>query len=235
VNDKPDKSTTGLQATTVPLAERLAAVATDIRTRLVDYTTAMDNLVARLVQSGAGTTAPAVGDVFPDFILPDGNNNLWQLSVALKDGPVVLAFHRGYWCDFCTINMRALAEISPRITGIGSRIVAISPEHGGQSSQLAKAADADFPVLCDIGLGLSTLLGLTFVVDDALRHELERLGVDITVGNGMAGWILPIPATFVLDAAGRVVARHVDPDPRIRMDPDAILQAATACQSAARS
>jgi peroxiredoxin len=235
VNDKPGKSRVDKRYRAPPLSERLAAVAADVRTRLTAYTKMMDDLVVRLVQSGAGSTAPAIGDIFPDFILPDANGRLWQLSRALTDGPVVLAFHRGLWCDFCIVNMTVLAEISPRIKDLGCQIVAISPENAGRSGQLAAEAGADFPILCDIGLGLSTLLGLSFVVDDNLRDELTRLDVDLNAGNCDEGWILPISATFVLDAAGRVVARHLDPDPRTRMDPDVILQAAVACQSAARS
>jgi peroxiredoxin len=235
VNEKPGKSLAEMRYSPPPLSDRLAAVATDVRLRLTRYTRTMDSLVARLVQSGAGSAAPAVGDTFPDFVLPDAKGRLWHLSRALDDGPVVLSFHRGLWCNFCQVNMTVLAEISPLLKEAGCQIVAISPENADQSGELAAQAAADFPILCDIGFGVSTLLGLSFVVDDDMRRELGRLDVDLNAGNCGEGWILPISATFVLDATGSVVARHVDPDPRTRMDPDAILQAAAVCQSAARN
>jgi peroxiredoxin len=232
VNGTPDDDE---RATAMPLAERLAAMELDVRTSLHDYTRAMDDLVARLAQSGAGRAAPAIGDTFPDFVLPDTTSHLWQLSRILPDGPVVVAFHRGNWCSFCNLNMASLAGIFPRLRAMGCRLVAITPETADLSGEMAANAGAGFPILCDIGLGVSTMVGLSYVVDDNLRRELERLDVDITGGNANAGWLLPIPATFVLDQAGRVVARHVDPDPRRRMDPAAILHAATVCQSAARN
>lgn len=231
MSGKPDDE----RATVLPLAERLAATERDFRTRLRDYSLAMDDLVARLVQNRAGTTAPAIGDTFPDFVLPDSAGHLWQLSRILAEGPVVVAFHRGNWCNFCDVNMESLAAISPFLRRMGCGVAAISPETADRSGEMAANAGADFPVLCDIGLAVSTMAGLSFVVDDNMRHELERLDVDIPGGNANEGWILPIPATFVLDRAGRVVARHVDPDPRRRMDPAAIVHAATVCQSAARS
>lgn len=207
----------------------------DFRERLVDYTRAMDRLIARMHASGAIGGAPEVGEAFPDFILPDSQGHLWRLATALKKGPVVLAFHRGYWCDFCHLNMKALAEISPRLQAMGSQIIAITPQNAGNADKLAKASGADFPVLCDIGLGISTLLGLSYVIDDDLQNELALLQVDLNAANVGDGWLMPITATFVLNCAGVIVARHLDPDPRVRMDGDAILQAAVEIQSAARS
>ncbi len=217
------------------LADRLETIAADFRERLVEYSQAVDRLVARLHATGAVGSVPEVGEVFPDFILPDSQGQLWRLSTALEKGPVVLAFHRGYWCDFCHLNMAALAEISPAIDALGSQIIAISPQNATNAAKLARDSGADFPILCDMGLGISTVLGLTYVIDDTLQNELALLQVDLNAANDGDGWLMPITATFVLNAYGVIVARHLDPDPRIRMDCDAIVQAAAACQSAARS
>lgn len=218
-----------------PLSDRLDLIAADFRERLAAYSRAMDRLVARLHASGAVGGVPEIGEVFPDFILPDSRGHLWRLATALEKGPVVLAFHRGYWCDFCHLNMAALAEISPKIKAMGSQIVAISPQNAANADKLARDSGAEFPVLCDMGLGISTLLGLSYVIDDALQHELALLQVDLNAANDGDGRLMPITATFVLDPAGVIVARHLDPDPRTRMDGEVLLQAAAACQSAARS
>jgi peroxiredoxin len=235
VEDKPDPVVIKALATQGPLSERLALIADDYRVRFVDYTRAMDRLVARLNGSGAMGGVPDMGDVFPDFILPDARGRLWRLADALERGPVVLAFHRGYWCDFCHLNMKSLAEISPRITELGSQIVAISPQNATHAAKLMSESGAEFPVLCDIGLGVSTLLGLSYVIDDDLQRELMLLEVDLNAANDGHGWLMPITATFVLNGQGVVAARHLDPDPRTRMDAEAIIQAAVKVQSAARS
>ena len=235
MNKVPGKTPDDDPADPRSLAARLAAIDADFRNRLPVYTATMDAAVARLVLNGAGSAAPGIGDIFPDLVLPDATGRLWRLADALQNGPVVLAFHRGFWCNFCIENMTSLAAISPEIRRMGGQIVAISPENAAHSGQLATQAGAAFPILCDIGLAVSTLLGLSYVVPDDMRAELLRGGDDITIGNGGEGWLLPISATFVIAADGRVMTRHLNPDPRLRMDPDAILQAAAICQSAARS
>lgn len=232
---EPNEAAQTARAMQGPLAERLGTIAADFRERLVEYSHAMDRLVARLHASGAVGGVPEIGEVFPDFILPDSQGHLWRLATELEKGPVVLAFHRGYWCDFCHLNMAALAEISPRIVAMGIQIVAISPQNAANAAKLARDSGAEFPILCDMGLGISTVLGLTYVIDDALQNELALLQVDLHAENDGDGWLMPITATFVLNGDGIIVARHLDPDPRTRMDCDAIVQAASACQSAARS
>lgn len=218
-----------------PLAARLEAIAEAIRLEMPTYVRALESFVDRLRAAGAGLTAPNVGEVFPDFALPDAKGKLWHLDRCLANGPVILSFHRGSWCDFCQLNMQALSEIEPQITALGGQIRAIAPEKSAQNAVFETEGLASFPILRDVGLGVSTMLGLTCIVDQTLRHELELLQVDINLANGGTGWMVPIPATFVLNTDGRVIARHVDPDPRMRMESDAILQAATACQSPARS
>lgn len=222
-----------------PLPERLALIAADFRARLADYSRAIDRLVARLTASGTIEAIPAIGEAFPDFILPDSAGHLWRLADALEDGPLVLSFHRGYWCDFCHLNMKALAEISVELAGHGCRIVAISPQNAANGAKLARDEGAEFPVLCDVGLGLATALGLAYVIDDDLQRELAILQVDLNVEQLGNGGVMPITAAFVLDSTGRIVARHVDPDPRQRMDGGAVLaavgQATLGDQSAARS
>ncbi len=218
-----------------PIGERLAVIADDFRGRLAPYSAALDLLVNRLRASDALAGAPAVGAIFPDFMLPETNGRLWHLAAALDRGPMVLSFHRGNWCDFCHLNMTVLAEIAPRLAAMDVGVAAITPQNAAEAGNLARHAQAGYPVLCDVGLGVSTALGLCYVVDADLRRELTLLDVDLDDANLGHGAFLPVTATFVLDRDGRVTARHVDPDPRLRMDDATILQAAAAVQLAARS
>ena len=232
---EPDEAAIRARAMRGPISQRLEVIADDFRQRLGDYSRAIDTLVDRLMRSEAGRTAPDVGDSFPDFVLPDSGGKLWRLEQALTKGPVILAFHRGYWCDFCHLNMAALAELGPQVAALGAQIVAISPQSAENGRKLLRDSGADFPMLCDVGLGVSSMLGLAYAVSDDLRHELALLQIDLNVENCGDGWLMPITATFFIDVSGKVAARHLDPDPRKRMDGDAILQAAANCHSAARS
>jgi peroxiredoxin len=42
-------------------------------------------------------TAPNVGDVAPDFVLPDARDHAIRLSELCAARPLVLVFYRGHW------------------------------------------------------------------------------------------------------------------------------------------
>ena len=51
----------------------------------------------------------------------------------------------------------------------------------------------------------------------------SRVGNDLPTLNGNRQWALPIPATYVIDAEGRVVLAHVEADHRQRAEPQQVL------------
>ena len=145
------------------------------------------------------------------------------------EGPVVVALHRGGWCDFCRINLAALAEALPSLRAAGGRLVAVAPQRAAWAARHRAEAEADFPMLSDIGCAFSTALGLTVLLDEKLGAQLRDFGIDLARANGDEGVTVPIPATFVVRRDGIVAARHLDPDPRRRMDIDAMIAAVAAC------
>ncbi len=50
-----------------------------------------------LVKSGIADKALKVGDLAPDFALPDVHGQTMRLSEVLASGPAVVAFYRGAW------------------------------------------------------------------------------------------------------------------------------------------
>jgi peroxiredoxin len=59
-----------------------------------------------------------------------------------------------------------------------------------------------------------------------MQAMMPAAGVDMLAAQGNDAHMLPIPATFVVATNGRIVARHVDPDYRRRMEVDDLLNAA---------
>src|SRR3546814_20940713 len=93
------------------LNRRLQAIADEVRTKSPDFATAVDHFVARLAQAEAGAGAPAVGEVLPDFAMPDQYGRIVRLSEIIADGPTILSFHRGTWRHYCILNRVGLAEL----------------------------------------------------------------------------------------------------------------------------
>ena len=80
-----------------------------------------------------------------------------------------------------------------------------------------------FPVLTDLDNGYALSLNLAIW----LGAEIQRLLAhqDLASFHGNDGWVLPIPATFVVSRDGLVKARFVDPDFRKRMEIDDLVAA----------
>lgn len=205
------------------LGERLKYVADCVRTKGPGFAAAVDTFVGRLEAAQAGAAAPAVGDVMPDFALPDHDGRLVSLAGLLERGPAVLAFHRGHWCPYCRLNMVGLAEIEHAARP--AQIVAISSEIQQFTRALRAEAGAEFPFLTDVGGGYALSINLAVLVDETMAGMIGSAGWDIPAFQGGTPWVLPIPAVFVVGQDGVIAARHVDPDYRRRMELDALLDA----------
>jgi len=121
------------------------------------------------------------------------------------------------------LNVRAVIKAHDRIKAIGADVVAITPETQEYAAKFKAEASAPFPVLTDLDNGYALSLNLAIW----LGAEIERLlsYLDMAGFHGNDGWVLPIPATFVVARDGMVKARFVDPDFRRRMAIEDLLAA----------
>jgi peroxiredoxin len=214
-----------------PLAERLDTYARSLSELNKPMSDAVGRLVARLKDQQVAVGAPALGESMPTFLLPDDAGRLVTLQDLLADGPVAITFARGHWCPYCRIAVSALAEIADEAKAAGGQIVAIVPDRQEYSAKLKAEASAPFPILTDIDNGYALSLGLVFWVGDEMRQHMLARDVNPAVSQGNDSWFVPVPATFVVGKDGKVVARHVDPDYRKRMEVEAVLAALKAASS----
>ena len=207
------------------LAERLQAFADAVRRLGPHFQDAVDHLVDRLRQFDVGENAPKPGEKMPNFVLPDETGRLVDLEALLKNGPVAVTFHRGHWCPYCRINTRALAEAQDRIAAEGGQVAAIMPDREHFTAELKAEVAAPFPILTDFENGYALSLNLAFWVGKEMQELMTRAGWDVSRSQGTDTWLLPVPATFVVDTKGVVKARFVDPDYRKRMTIEDLLSA----------
>lgn len=208
-----------------PLGERLAAYAQSLRELNTPLAEGVDRLVARLKDGSVAATAPNVGEKLPSFTLPDQSGRIVALENMLSAGPVVVAFARGHWCPYCRIALDALARISADVTALGANIVAILPDRQAFTTLLRNETKAPYSILSDVDNGYALSLGLVFWVGEEVKRLMQARGADPATSQGNDLWFLPVPATFVVARDGTIVARHVDPDYRKRMEVDEILAA----------
>jgi peroxiredoxin len=82
-----------------------------------------------------------------------------------------------------------------------------------------------FPLLSDPGCALAEKFGLAYTVPEYLREHYMSILINIPFVNGESSWRLPLPATYVIDRAGRVVFAQAHSDFRVRPEPDEALAA----------
>lgn len=218
-----DETARAAMAADEPLAKRLRMVADRVRELSPQFAEAVDTFVGRLVGAEAGAQAPQIGEKLPRFVLPNQNGKLVALDALLEKGPVVVAFLRGHWCPYCRVTAAALAEIADVAQELGAAIVAITPESRRFASKLDAETLGAFPILADLDNGYALTVNLAVWVDQEMSALISGAGWDIPTYQGNDAWILPIPAVFVLDRAGVIVARHVNADYRERADIDQVL------------
>jgi peroxiredoxin len=205
------------------LNEQLRAYAEASRAIFPAYGGAVDRLVERLNGNGGGETAPRPGEPMPLFVLPDEAGRLVALRSLLDRGPVAVMFFRGHWCPYCRLNVRAVVQAQDRIERAGAQIVAITPETQEYNTDLKSSSGAPFSILTDLDNGYALSLDLAIWLDAEIQRLLSYQ--DMARFHGNEGWMLPIPAVFVVGRDGIVKARFVDPDFRKRMEIDDLIKA----------
>lgn len=204
------------------LSAQLEAYAAAGREFFPAYGEAVDRLVARIHENGGGENAPRPGEPMPPFLLPDETGRLVSLRSLLASGPVAVMFYRGHWCPYCRLNVRAVIQSMDRVKALDGQVVAIMPETQQYAEQFKADANAPFPVLTDLDNGYALSLNLAIWLGTEIQDLLLQ---DLSDFHGNDGWVLPIPATFVVGRDGLVKARFVDPDFRKRMEIDDLLAA----------
>jgi peroxiredoxin len=205
------------------LSEQLEAYAAAGREIFPAYSEAVDRLVERIHENGGGENAPRPGEPMPSFLLPDETGRLVAMQSLLAAGPLAVMFFRGHWCPYCRLNVRAVIEAMDRIREAGGQVVAIMPETQAFAGKFKADSAAPFPVLTDLDNGYALSLNLAIWLGAEIQTLLSYQ--DMASFHGNEGWVLPIPATFVVGRDGVVVARFVDPDFRKRMAIDDLIAA----------
>jgi peroxiredoxin len=208
-----------------PLEQRLKLYLGESRRLLPDLETTYDQLVKRIAANGADELVPVIGEVLPNFLMTDSKGHLVDLAALLAKGPLVVSFNRGPWCDYCGLELHALARAYPGIVAAGGEVVSVVPETAKYAEVLQRSRGLPFRVLTDLDLAYALSLGLVFWVGDKIKEMYAQFGIDLGQFQGNGGWLLPIPATLVVGQDGRVKARFVDPDFRHRMDIEDIFKA----------
>ena len=183
----------------------------------------MQGATQALAQEFKNRRALRSDDEAPDFVLQ--NTDVQQISLynKLNQGAVILCFYLGSWCPYCNLELRAYQELLPKIKALGASVLAISPQTLDASRKTALKNALSFDILSDAGCQIARDYGIVFEIPDPLKLLYTELGHALPDYNGTEDWLLPVPATFIIDRRHHIALAHIDVDYTKRYEPaDAI-------------
>jgi peroxiredoxin Q/BCP len=90
-----------------------------------------------------------VGDVAPEFILPDENGNEVSLIQRLQESAVILYFYPADFTPGCTKEACAIRDIHDDIQSVGLEVIGISPQDAESHKRFQEEHDLPFTLICD--------------------------------------------------------------------------------------
>jgi peroxiredoxin len=181
--------------------------------------------IQALAEKGLVAKAVKAGEMAPLFRLRCWRGGFINLSDLLDRGPVVVSFFWGDWCPFCIRQLQALATALPEIERLGATLVALSPQAQSKSFSPGSDGEPPFPILQDPGCEIAARYRIAFTVPQQFRAAYLALGYPNSAKTRSKGWVLPIPATYVLDGTGLVVLSYLDADYTTRLEPTEMIVA----------
>jgi peroxiredoxin Q/BCP len=127
-----------------------------------------------------------VGDVAPDFELPDDSGGILKLSDRLAKGPVVLFFYPKAMTPGCTKESCHFRDMKGEFDAVGAQRIGISADTVDKQHQFSEKHDFDFPLVSDSNRSIARAFGvkrpgplfnkrMTFVIDTD-RKVLDVIG-----------------------------------------------------------
>lgn len=105
----------------------------------------------------------------------------------------------------------------------GATLVAICPQRPEFLKKMREKHSLSFDILRDEGNRYAEKLGLRFVFPEYLQEIYLGLKIDVPRVNGESSWSMAMPARYVVNQQGIVVAADFDPDYTSRPEPEKVL------------
>ncbi|MGI9262726.1 MAG: peroxiredoxin [Woeseiaceae bacterium] len=90
-----------------------------------------------------------VGDVAPEFILPDEDGNEVALTKRLQDNAVILYFYPADFTPGCTKEACAIRDIHDDILSVGLDVIGVSPQDERSHRKFKEEHDLPFTLISD--------------------------------------------------------------------------------------
>ena len=184
----------------------------------VDILNAFGQSLQELIEQNLEDRALKVGDIAPDFTLPDAEGLPVSLYDTLQHNAVIISFFRGNWCPFCMAELTHYQEAINNNLVDSATVIAISPQSIHFNHDLKVQNNLEFRILSDKGNEIADKYGLVFTLQENIREIYKNMGADLELFNSDNTYKLPIPATYLIDKNKKIVFSSVSTNYMERAD-----------------
>lgn len=117
-------------------------------------------------------------------------------------------------------------RIEPELLEMGYQILAVSADSPEFLAQSKQKHQMGYQLLSDHSMQGAMALGIAWRVSDAMLEKLKGYGIDLEQASGEKHHILPVPAAYVIDRDGKISFAYVNPDHKVRVPAQVLLEAA---------
>lgn len=167
------------------------------------------------------------GQFIPDVIVQTDFGGDISLQSLIERRPSLVIFYRGGWCPYCNRQMAGLIDVEQRILDLGYQIIAISPDAPERLQEQKTEKGFDVVRLSDAKLNAIRGFGLGYFVPETEASKYRNnLGATLATLDGTERVVLPVPAAFIVDTTGVIQFQYVNPNYKVRVEPQLLYYAA---------
>ena len=175
-----------------------------------------------------------IGESLPKTVLKSVENKPFDLNQAISKKETILIFFRGGWCPYCNTHLGKLQSIESELLKLGFQIIAVSPDKPELLKANAEKRGLNYRLLSDNDMNASRSLGIAFRLDDETFIKYKNsYGIDIEIDSGYNHHLLPVPSVFIIGTDGAIKFSYINPNYKVRIDPDVLISAAKAVKKEA--
>ncbi len=164
------------------------------------------------------------GTKAPEINVIDHFNIEINWKKKLKEGPIVVAFYRGQWCQYCNLYMYQLADSLSMITDLGASLIAVTPENNENIDETVEKTKAHFNIVYDVGHEIMDSYKVTWHVGKFAHFFYKLRGIDLNKASNGTDRALPVPATYIIGQDGKIKAGYFNKNYKYRMPVSKIVE-----------
>ena len=156
-------------------------------------------------------TGLQTGQQVPEFTGTDFMGRKIDLKHLLKKHKaVVLFFYRGIWCPYCNKYIQSMQDSLELLTQKGVYVVGVTPQTDANIQKTADRHHTSFSMLHDKDYAIMKAYGVDYKINEEQMAAFRKYHVDVAQYNGNSDYVLPVPATYIIDKAGKIVYVQFD-------------------------